>query len=68
VVHPRDNGYQGEEAFFLEFLVSTVESATRDRIDREILEAWVSSRREQIRSAELFYCAHQLDLLARRNG
>jgi predicted O-methyltransferase YrrM len=68
VVHPKAGGYEGDEAFFLEFLVRTVERAIRDRIDREILGAWVSCRREQIRSAELFYCAHQLDVLARRNG
>jgi hypothetical protein len=67
VVHSRGAGYEGDERFFLEFLVTTLERAIRDRIDRETLEAWVSCRREQIRSADLFYCAHQLDVLARRD-
>jgi hypothetical protein len=66
IVHPTPGGYPGDEAFFLDFILSTVESAVRDRVEKETLAGWVSERRRQVELAELLYGAHQLDVLARK--
>jgi len=68
IVHPIDDGYPDDEAFFLEFILNTIEGATRDRVDREILETWLAERRRQLESADMVYCAHQVDVLARRTS
>jgi SAM-dependent methyltransferase len=66
IVHPTATGYPGDEAYFLEFLLRTIESAVHSRVDRACLDAWLAERHRQLASNELFYCAHQVDLLARR--
>jgi SAM-dependent methyltransferase len=66
IVHPAGGKYPEDEAFFLEFILDTVEGALRDRMEREILQGWLSERRHQLASGDLLYCAHQLDALARR--
>jgi len=68
IVHPEGVEYPADEAFFLEFLLSTVEGAVRDRVERASLETWLSERRRQLASADLFYCAHQVDVLARKSS
>jgi hypothetical protein len=68
IVHPIRGEYPDDEAFFLDFLLRTIEGAVGHRIERESLEVWLSERRRQLASAELFYCAHQIDLLARRTS
>jgi len=66
IVHPTRAGYAEDEAFFLEFILKTIEGAVRDRVERASLETWLSVRRRQLESADLVYCAHQVDVLARR--
>ena len=66
IVHPTGRDYPGDEAFFLRFILSTIESGVRDRVEPSILNAWLAERRQQLESANLFYCAHQVDILARR--
>jgi SAM-dependent methyltransferase len=66
IVHPVGGAYPDDEAFFLRFLVRTVEGAVRGRVDAEPLDRWVAARRQQIEEAELVYIAHQIDVLARR--
>jgi hypothetical protein len=66
IVHPAGGGYPGDEEFFLRFLLSTIEGAVRDRLDAAILGPWLGERLGQLDSADLFYCAHQLDALARK--
>ncbi|MGH9390615.1 MAG: class I SAM-dependent methyltransferase [Vicinamibacteria bacterium] len=66
IVHPARGGYPEDEAFFLEFILKTIEGAVRDRVERAILETWLSERRRQLESADMVYCAHQVDVLARR--
>lgn len=68
IVHPRGGGYAEDDSFFLRFLLSTIEGAVRDRVDSASLGAWLEERRRQLDSAELFYCAHQLDILARKTS
>lgn len=67
VVHPRDGGYPGDEAYFLHHVVDTVESTVDavDAVDPERLAAWADRRHEAIEAGELTYVAHQLDLLCR---
>jgi len=66
IVHPSGDEYPEDEAFFLEFILKTIEVAVRDRVDRASLETWLSERRRELESADLVYCAHQVDVLARR--
>jgi len=66
IVHPAGAQYPEDEAFFLEFILKTIEGAVRDRVERTSLETWLSERRRQLASADLVYCAHQVDVLARR--
>jgi hypothetical protein len=66
IVHPVDGNYLADERFFLEFLLRTIEGAVRDRVEGLVLDAWIAERRTELARAELLYCAHQWDLLARR--
>ncbi len=66
IVHPTGADYPGDETFFLRYILSTIEGAVRDRVEPAILDPWLAERRRQIDSADLFYCAHQLDVLARK--
>jgi SAM-dependent methyltransferase len=65
IVHPVDGAYPGDEAFFLRIILATVEGAVRGRVPAEALDPWVFERKRQVEEAELVYCAHGLDLLAR---
>ena len=68
VVHPlRDGGYYGDEAFFLQHILDTVEQGLRPRpdVDSEALDAWLATRRSQLAQGELLYIAHQLDFVGR---
>jgi hypothetical protein len=65
VVHPSGRGYRADEAFFLHFLLDTIEGAVRDRVESRALEHWIAIRRRQVEAASLVYCAHQFDYLAR---
>jgi SAM-dependent methyltransferase len=68
VVTPRRGSYPEDEAFFLGFLVDTVEGAVAGRVDETVLSAWAARRRSQIDAAELVFIAHQLDALARKRA
>ena len=67
VIYPTDAGYNGDEKVFLHAIVDTIEGALQGRqeIDTQVLAGWVRERRSQIKSGELVYIAHQLDVLAR---
>ncbi len=67
IVHPGVDGYADDEAFFLEFLLTTIAGAVRGRVETAVLETWLSERRRRLAYADLFYCAHQVDVLARRS-
>lgn len=62
VVHP---SYIQDEAYFLHFLVHTIDSALREHpeIDAVRFAAWIAERHAQIERGELVYVAHQLDIL-----
>ncbi len=64
VVHSRAGRYIGDEAYFLEHIIATVEAELRARpseISTRTVERWVAERRAQLSVASLSYIAHQLD-------
>jgi len=65
VVTPVGGSYAHDEAYFLHFIVHTLEGALRSRpeLDGRALSRWVERRHRQIERAELTYIAHQLDIL-----
>lgn len=66
VVAAGPGGYEGDEAFFLEYLVDGVQralSADPAFAPGEV-EAWTAARHAQIERGELVWIAHNLDLLA----
>lgn len=66
IVHPTENGYVGDEAYFLHHLVETVRTALveDDVIGSDRLSEWARRRHRQIAAEELIYLTHQLDVLA----
>lgn len=69
-VYPRDDAYPADEAYFLRYILGTVETALGeldrgDELDDATLDDWLQIRREQVAAGELVYLTHQLDLLGR---
>jgi hypothetical protein len=64
VVHPP---YPADEAFFLRYILETIEGAVANRpeLDDDTVHEWAARRREQVEREELTYIAHQLDVLGR---
>lgn len=62
VVHPRDGAYPADEAYFLRYVLGTIEGELTGEIDRGELDRWLARRREQVDRGELAYVAHQLDV------
>ncbi|ELZ42988.1 hypothetical protein C463_10300 [Halorubrum californiense DSM 19288] len=80
IVRPADGegGYPGDEAVFLRHILDTVETAVGEVIAAEggetngvsaaDLDAWLETRRGQVKSGALVYLTHQLDLVGRVDG
>lgn len=70
VVVPAGDGYPADEAYFLHYIIDTVEGALAadPALDAEGVAAWTEIRHRQIEAAELRYIAHQLDVLGRAPG
>jgi glycosyltransferase involved in cell wall biosynthesis/SAM-dependent methyltransferase len=66
VVFAGKQGYQQDEAYFLHFILHTMQQALQSHPDLEArrFSAWIAERRAQVARGELVYIAHQLDLLA----
>lgn len=62
IVHPIQNGYAKDEAYFLHFIIDTIAGALQGELD---LTEWHTTRHAQIESADLSYIAHQIDFLCR---
>lgn len=70
VVFPGPEGYPHDEAYFLHYLVHTVEGALRGHplLEERTLSEWTSRRHQQIDQGELTYIAHQLDFFGVKAG
>jgi SAM-dependent methyltransferase len=65
VVHPLNGAYPVDEAFFLRFILDTMEGALAGHpdLDADQLQSWLQQRRAQVQAGQLVYIAHQLDLV-----
>jgi SAM-dependent methyltransferase len=63
VVFPGEEGYPGDEAYFLHFIIETMRRAleAHPQLDPERLRHWIEARHRQIEAGQLIYIAHQLD-------
>jgi hypothetical protein len=63
VVYPGPGEYSADEAYFLHFIIHTIDLAlqVRPEIEPGLLRGWVSARQAQIERQELVFLAHQLD-------
>lgn len=63
VVFPGPQGYPDDEAYFLHYLVHTVDQALQGQplLEEKTLRDWADTRHRQIDRGELLYVAHQLD-------
>jgi SAM-dependent methyltransferase len=70
VVFPSPNGYPGDEAYFLHFIIHTIHGALAGHPELELqrLDAWAAERHAQIERCELVYIAHQMDFVGRRTN
>ncbi len=70
VVFPGPAGYPHDEAYFLHYLVHTVDEALHGHplLKAEDFEAWITRRHQQIEQGELSYIAHQLDFFGIKEG
>lgn len=68
IVFPQTGKYAADEAWFLHFIVNTIEGALSDgvAIEAQALAVWADTRHAQIDAGEMTYVAHQFDFLARR--
>jgi SAM-dependent methyltransferase len=65
VVFPGPEGYAGDEAYLLHFIIDTMGRALdgHPELDGGRLGAWIAERHRQIDGAALIYIAHQLDVV-----
>ena len=66
VVFPTNGSYKDDDAYFLHFVVDTIYRAIEfhPEINPGQLHMWRDNRHRQVEHGELFYVAHQLDVLA----
>lgn len=66
VVHAQPDGsYPGDEAYFLESILATVEEGLRGQVDAAQLDEWMDLRKSQVKSGQLLYIAHQIDFVGK---
>ncbi len=67
VVFPGPEGYPADEAYFLHFIIHTIQGAlnAHPELDAGRFAAWAEQRHAQIEREELVYIAHQIDVVGR---
>lgn len=67
VIFPKLDGYGGDEAYFLHFIINTIGNALRGHpeLNGPSFEEWLRIRHEQVENNNLVYVAHQLDFVGR---
>jgi SAM-dependent methyltransferase len=67
VIFAGAQGYSGDEAYFLHFIIHTIGTALRGhtQLDTGRLTHWIAQRHAQVEQGSLVYLAHQLDFLGR---
>jgi SAM-dependent methyltransferase len=67
VIFAGPNGYSGDEAYFLHFIIHTIDTALQrhPQLDPTRLAQWIAQRHAQIEQGSLVYLAHQLDFFGR---
>ena len=67
VVFPGPLGYPNDEAYFLHYIIHTIQQALHGHpeLDAARLDAWITRRHAQVENRELIYIAHQLDFAGR---
>jgi 2-polyprenyl-3-methyl-5-hydroxy-6-metoxy-1,4-benzoquinol methylase len=70
VVFAGPSGYPADEAYFLHFIVHTIQTALQGHPNLDVAQFadWIEQRHQQIERGELVYIAHQLDFLGRVPG
>ena len=63
VVFAGPDGYPADEAYFLQFIVHTIQQALVGHPELDVAQFadWIAHRRRQIESGDLVYIAHQID-------
>ena len=63
VVIPGSSGYPMDEAFFLHFIINTINEALmkHPQLDSQQFAKWIELRHAQIEREELIFIAHQMD-------
>lgn len=67
VVYAGPEGYPADEAYFLHFIIHTVDTALKGHPDLDVARFadWIEQRHAQVEQGALVYIAHQLDFLGR---
>lgn len=67
VVTAQDGKYHKDEAFFLHFILHTIQEQLQAHpsIDPDRFQSWLKTRHAQVENGSLFYFAHQLDYFGR---
>ena len=65
IVFPREDGYPGDESYFLHFIIHTIQAALQKEgsLDERRLLEWARLRHAQVERSELVYIAHQMDFV-----
>ncbi len=67
VVFAAGNDYPADEAYFLHFIIHTMQQALTGHpaLNAKQFVEWIATRQAQIKRGELIYIAHQIDFLGR---
>ena len=70
IVFPQQGGYPADEAYFLHFIIHTIQTALagHPELDARRFSVWITGRHNQVERGELIYIAHQIDILGRYTG